>query len=84
VPAAEVEHAHLRPQVQQLPDQFGGGRAGGTGAGQVGAVRREPALASLAVTGVAGEEVQIVVVVHGGGVEEVAHAGEAYGRRSCS
>src|SRR5215831_17877383 len=69
VPARQIQHAHARPQLGQPPGQLRGSltrkisaRNDGPVRGQLGAVIRR------------GEKVQIILVVHCGSVEQVAHA----------
>jgi hypothetical protein len=71
VPAGQVQHAHAWSQIQQLPGQLRDSLIGRFSAREGGSMHRE-----LTDAGRRGKKVQVVLVVHRYGVEQVGHAGE--------
>jgi len=71
VPASQIQHAHARPQIQQPPGQLRGSRTRDASARDDRAVHGE-----LAAVARRGKEVQIILVIHRCGIEQVTHASE--------
>jgi len=71
VPARQIQHTHARPQLQQPPGQLRDSLTRRVSARDGGPMHRKLAT----ITG-RGKEVQIILVVHRRGIEQVIHASE--------
>jgi hypothetical protein len=71
VPARQIQHAHARPQLGQPPGQLTGSLTR-----KISARNDRPVRGQVAAVIRRGEKVQIILVVHRGSVEQVAHASE--------